>query len=62
MLTEISVSSPARKNINYYLENVKKKKKKNQTRGEMKRYETRYCHFTGTVVLDVGTDVLCCYC
>lgn len=58
MLTEILVLSPVRKNINYYLENVKKK---NQTRGEMKRYETRYCHFTGTVVLDVGTDVLCCY-
>lgn len=58
MLTEILVSSPVRKNINYYLENVKKK---NQTRGEMKRYETRYCHFTGTVVLDVGTDVLRCY-
>lgn len=58
MLTEILVSSPVRKNSNYYLENVKKK---NQTRGEMKRYETRYCHFTGTVVLDVGTDVLRCY-
>lgn len=37
MLTEISVSSPARKNINYYLENEKKKKKSDQRGNEKVR-------------------------